>query len=66
MGQYGAMTSKSVLKNVPMIETGFSLIKQRRGFALVRSLLHHARRSLALAKKFKFQRNALYIPALCG
>jgi len=33
MGQNGGMTSKSVPKNVPMIGTGFSSIKQRRGFA---------------------------------
>lgn len=32
-GQNGGMTSKSVPKNVPMIGTSFSSIKQRRGFA---------------------------------
>jgi hypothetical protein len=30
------MTSKSVPKNVPMIGTGFSSIKQWRGFAPIR------------------------------
>jgi hypothetical protein len=40
MGQNGGMTSKSVPKNVPMIGIGFPSIKQRRGFAPVRSLLY--------------------------